>query len=202
MIIITVGFFSNIAWAHQGELGVVLEPSYVMLPAVSNNSAESSLSHSPAIGASLEYSVFNDVIVLLRGFYAFGITSNLIGQTTFSDRTGNYYFKQSAGAALAGIRLESRSWFLPVKLGIGVQAGALVLVQGDRALKNDQGIKYKIDLPDTIQPLPLIAVSLSASGRIWHQIRLGVEPNLYIIPGSTTYFGFGLNLNLGFLFFM
>lgn len=201
LITIAVVFWANAAWAHRGELGLVLEPGYVMLPAVSQNSTESSLSHSPAIGGSLEYSVINDVIILARGFYAFGVTSNLIGQTTFSDRTGNYYFKQSAGAVSAGVRLESRSWFLPVKLGIGFQAGALILVQGDRALKNDQGIKYKVDLPDIVQPMPLLTFSLSVSGRVWHQIRLAVEPSFYIVPGSPSYFGFGVSVNLGFLFF-
>lgn len=200
-MIAAVCVFSNIVWAHQGEFGFVLEPGYVALPAMSKNSMESSLSHSPSIGASFEYSVVNDVIILIRGFYAFGITSNLIGQTTFSDRTGDYYFKQSAGAALAGLRLESRSWFLPVKVGIGVQGGALITVQSERALKNDQGIKYDFDLPDIVQPMPLLAVSLNVSGRVWHQIRLGIEPSFYIVPGTPTYFGFGINLNLGFLFF-
>ena len=190
--------------AHERELGISIEPSLVVLPAVASESSQNTLAFSPAGGFSAEYSFINNLAVIWRTAYAFAVTDSLIGQASFQNRQGNYYFRQQALLTSAGLRLDTPAHWMPIELSASVQGGAAILIQTDRELRDDQGIKYKLPQPLTtlVRAAPLLVVTGGISARVWHQVRLGVEPTLFLGFFGRTYVGFGVNAALTFLFFV
>lgn len=195
---------SDAAAAHERELGISIEPSMVVLPAVATEGAQNTLAFSPAGGFSVEYSFLNNFAVITRASYAFAVTDSLIGQASFQNRTGNYYFRQQAVVTSAGLRVDTPAHWMPIELSASLQGGAAILIQTDRELRDDQGIKYKLAQPlgTLLRTAPLLVVTAGISTRVWHQIRVGVEPTLFVGFFGRTYVGFGVNAALTFMFFV
>ncbi len=189
------------AWAHRFEMGISIEPALMVLPAVAEENTKSTLALGGGGGLGIEYHVLNNLALVVRGGYAQAFATSQIGQATFSRRSGNYYFQQSAGYAFGGLRLETPSSWMPIALFVSAMGGISVLPQTQRKLLDEFEKDYGLALTDIIKPLPTIAISVGLSGRVTNQIRLQVEPVLYLFPVKPVLVGFGVTLGITFLFF-
>ncbi|MCC6811256.1 MAG: hypothetical protein IT381_27750 [Deltaproteobacteria bacterium] len=200
--LLACGVAASAEAAHAREIGFSFEPTFLALPAIANEATQPVMTMMPAASLSLEFAPVNNLVILIRGAYGFAVLESQIGQATIDNRTGQYWFRQSTALAFGGLRLETPSHWMPCTLGIGAMAGAGIFIQTDRDLRNDAGISYNRNLTPLIRPTPILGVSAFIAGRIWHQIRLGAEPTLYVVFSNPVSIGFGINLSLSFLFFV
>jgi hypothetical protein len=190
------------ACAFRDEIGISIEPTLVVLPAVADQSTKSTLVPAGGGSLSIEYSILHELAVVVRGGYVQAFGDSLIGQTTIQGRPGNYYFQQNSGWALGGLRLETPRYWMPVSLFASALGGVFVLDQTSRALKEiGTGNDFGFDLADIVKTVPAMSVSVGLSGRVSHQIRLQVEPTLYMFLLKPVLVGFGLTAGITFLFY-
>ena len=209
-VLILASFLPSTVHAFAHELGFSVEPTFLAFPAVapSDSSAvglqtrNSTVTLSPAAAFSLEYYPLNYLSVVVRGGYAFAVVDTLIGEATFDNRTGNYWFRQSMGFGLAGARIETPHHWTPVTFGASLQAGFGLLVHTDAELRNAAGAKLRANPPTGVIPVPMLALSGTISGRVSEQIRIGTEPTLFLLPTNPVRVGFGLSLSVAFFFFV
>lgn len=198
------------AHAFKRELGFSIEPMFLAFPAIappdstglSLQTPNSTLTLSPAAAFGLEFYPLNYLGVVFHGGYAFAVVDTLIGEASFDNRTGSYWFRQSMAFGLLGVRIETPHYWTPVTFGFSLQGGVGLLIHTDTELRNMAGAKLRASPPSGIQPVPIIALSSPVSGRVTEQIRLGVEPTMYIVPTNPVRVGFGVSLNLAFFFFI
>lgn len=198
------------AFAFRRELGFSIEPMFLAFPAVAPpdssgvalQTQNSVLTPSPAAAFSLEYYPLNYLSVVFRGGYAFAVVDTLIGEATFDNRTGDYWFRQSMGFGMLGVRIETPHYWTPVTFGFSAQAGLGLLIHTDTELRNAAGAKLRASPPTGVVPVPIIALSGPISGRVSEQVRLGVEPTLFLVPTNPVRVGFGVSLSLAIFFFV
>ena len=193
---------ASTAHAHRYELGISLEPAIIALPAVADQASKNTLAPAAGGGIALEYYALEPLAIVVRGGYVQAFGDSLIGEATFSNRTGNYYFQQSAGYALAGLRLETPSLWLPVSFFVSGLGGVAVLSQTQRQLLEEgTGRDFGLGLGDMVRPMPMITASIGISGRVTNQIRLNAEPAAFIFPLKPVVVGVGATIGITFLFY-
>ena len=187
--------------AHKYELGINIEPRFGLLGAVAPQAQQTTLA--PSLGGvlGLEFYPLNMLSIVLNVGYMHGLADSLIGEATFSNRTGLYYFSQSTGLATAGLRLETLPSWMPLILSVSAQAGAALLVHTNRDLRNKEQLSYKLDLATDFRVLPMLTVDIGIGGRITNQIRLSAHPALYVFFAERAVPGAGIHLALTFFFY-
>ncbi len=187
--------------AHPLEVGISIEPTFGGIPAIADDNSSATLALCAGGSLGIEFMPVKYLSITTRLAYVYPVVESLIGQATFSNRTGNYYFTQSAAFALAGLRLETPIWWLPVQFTIGAQGGVALLIQDKRELRNTAGVTYEIDLPTLVRPAPMVSLSAGLMGRVTDHVRLHAEGSAYLMPLGRVLVGFGVTLGLTFLFF-
>jgi hypothetical protein len=159
------------ASAHPFEFGISIEPTFAGMPALADSGSVPSTAYTVGGGIGVEYMFVKYLAVTTRLAYTHAIGDSKIGQATFNTadgfpRTGDYFLTQDCAFGLAGLRLESPIWWIPVQFFVGAQGGAALFFQDNRELRNQAGIPYDISLPLVVKPAPLVALSGGIYGRV------------------------------------
>ena len=188
------------ALAHPYELGITIEPTIVGLPAFADRKSIPTTAIAAGGGLGFEFSPLKYLSITSRLAYAHGLTESHVGQATFVNRTGEYYFSQDAAYAVAGLRIETPTWFLPVQFFAEAQGGVAVLIQDQQQLIGPTG-PYTAHFTTIVQTEPLIGFSGGMFGRVTDHVRLNAEGTAFLMPVGRTLVGFGFTLGITFLFF-
>lgn len=188
--------------AHPFEFGVSIEPQFVGLPAVADDGSIPTLSFTAGGAIGIEFMPVKYLSLTSRLAYTHPVVESRIGQATFSNRTGDYFFSQAAAFALAGLRLETPTWWIPVQFFVGAQGGLALFIQDKRELRNSAGVAFEIPLPTIVKPTALVALSGGLYGRVSGNVRLNAEGTVFLVPTNRVLVGFGVTLGITFLFFV
>lgn len=202
ILYVFIFLFAFRAQAAEKTLALGAEFSLTGLPAISSDRSQSSFTFFPGVGLSASYHVHNDVAIVLRGMYGVPTGDTRIEGAVIKDRIGNYYFQQHVILTTVGVRLESKTWFWPMKMWIASGLGPTVFIATDRELRNKNEVIYKVDLPTETKVYPTLSLSLGLSGPVHKYVRLGLEPSLYLLMGRTSFVGFGAHFLVSFPLFI
>lgn len=190
------------AHAHPFEMGISIEPTFVGMPAVADEGSIPTLAFAAGGALSFEFAPTKYLSLISRLAYTHPVGESQIGQATFANRTGNYFFSQASAFVLGGLRLETPSWWLPLQFTLSGSAGVALLIQDKRELRNSESVTYEISLPANVRPAPLVALASGVQMRVSEHVRLNAEGTAYLLPVKQLLVGFGVNLGITFLFFV
>jgi hypothetical protein len=189
------------AEAHEREGALQLSTGALMLPALVTGSGAHDVSAAAMAAISGEYNVRDDIALRASAAYAYALTGTNAGSAVVADRSGRFSVMQDSVPLFVGVRLDSRTWLLPVTLSFIAEGGACVIMQSQRTLSVG-ALSYGLPLPPRTLAAGAVNLTLSASLRLRDQIRISVDPSLLILGWNGIRVGASLAVSVAFMRFM